>query len=193
MNNNDTVTVFDMVQNIERIYGNATESDVFEGTHWYDSAREFASELAVRYMSSVDVVACIIAAHSMNASWSANMKRTVNHLQGNPSGLGAAITMANNAIALAANGGDPFDAIVGPKINPFARNVAGDLSYVATDRWAQRAAFNSLDDKTNNRWINRKGMRDNMINAYKLVAQRHDLEPAVLQAIVWVVVRGSAD
>lgn len=187
-------TVATMVENILTIHANATETDVYEGTHWYNSAHQFAQYLASTYNVSIDVAACVIAAHSMNASWKANQTRAINQLSGNPTGLGAAITMGERAtlwreLELTT----AFDAIVGPKINPFARNIAGDLFYVATDRWAQRAAFNSLDDKANNNAINRKGVRTAMINAYQLAAGRVGLEPAVMQAIVWVVVRGSAE
>jgi hypothetical protein len=192
--NNDGMPDFrEMVENIMTLWQNSTDVEVFEGTHWYDSAREFASDLAIRYATNVKVVACIIAAHSMNASWKVNMQRTVSQLQGSPVGLSASITMANNAIANNANGLDPFDAVIGPKVNPFARCVAGDLTAVATDRWAQRAAFDTLDDKTCNRWISRNGVRDTMIAAYKRAAEIAGVEPAVMQAIVWVVVRGYAD
>jgi hypothetical protein len=189
-----------MVANILNLYAAADDVAVFEGTHWYDQARTFASTIAERYSVTTDVAACVIAAHSMNASWKANMTRAVNQLSGSPTGLTAAIRMAHEAMTWdTVAAGDipaydsPFDAIVGPKINPFARCVAGDLNAVATDRWAQRAAFDTLDDKKATRWIKRNGMRDNMIEAYALAAGSVGIAPAVMQAIVWVVVRGSAD
>lgn len=188
-----TITVAEMVENILAVFENATETDVYEGTHWYDSARQFAEYLGQKYGTSTDVAACVLAAHSKNARWAENMRRAELQLAGTPTGFKSAIVMSNAAIDYGVSGLDPFQAITGPKINPFARNVAGDLFYVATDRWAQRAAFSSFDDKRNTAWINRKGMRDNMIAAYQLAAGRVGLEPAVMQAIVWVVIRGSAD
>lgn len=183
-----------MVQNILNLFHAADDVAIFEGTHWYDTARAFAAQLAERFSTTTDVAACVIAAHSMNASWKANMTRAVNHLSGNPTGLTAAITMGDNAIdAWLFETGSPFDAIVGPKVNPFARCVAGDLNAVATDRWAQRAAFDTLDDKKMARWINRNGVRDNMIDAYTKAAAEVGVPPAVMQAIVWVVIRGYAD
>lgn len=183
-----------MVQNILVLFRAADEVAIFEGTHWYDQARLFATDLASRYGTTVDVAASVIAAHSMNASWKANMTRAENHLAGTPSGLTAAITMGDNAIdAWLFEKGSPLDMVVGPKVNPFARAVAGDLNAVATDRWAQRAAFDTLDDGKANRWIGRKGVRQNMIDAYTKAAAEAGVPPAVMQAIVWVVVRGAAD
>jgi hypothetical protein len=183
-----------MVQNILVLYRAADDVAVFDGTHWYDQARLFATDLAERYSTTVEVAASVIAAHSMNASWKVNMTRAVNHLSGKPTGLPAAITMGDNAIdAWLFETGNPLDQVVGPKVNPFARAVAGDLSAVATDRWAQRAAFDTLDDSKANRWIGRKGVRQNMIDAYTKAAAEAGVAPAVMQAIVWVVVRGYAD
>ena len=186
-------SVSTMVANILRYYGMADETQRFEGLHWYDSARVLASNLAARHGVSLAAVAAVIAAHSMNASWSVNVRRAESQLAGKPVGLSAAILMARNAIDADAVGLDPLAMVIGPKINPFARCVAGDLTAVATDRWAQRAAFDSLDDKVNNRFIGRKGMRDNMIHAYTIAAHEAGIEPAVMQAIVWVVIRGKAD
>jgi hypothetical protein len=124
------------------------------------------------------------------------MKRAEMHLAGKPFGLSRAIAMADNAIGKGfgyKDNPDPFAAIVGPKINPFARCVAGDLTAVATDRWAQRAAFDTLDDKKMSRWINRNGVRDTMIQAYTKAAESVGIPPAVMQAIMWVVVRGDAE
>lgn len=192
--NDANPTTDEMVANILNLYTAADDVAIFEGTHWYDSARTFAQTIAERYGVTTDVASCVIAAHSMNASWKANMTRAINHLAGNPTGLTKAIAMADNAIAADFKGtGDPFDAIVGPKINPFARCVAGDLTAVATDRWAQRAAFDTLDDRKMARWIKRDGVRDNMIQAYTIAAESVGIMPAVMQAIVWCVVRGSAD
>lgn len=195
-----TPDVRTMIDNILSLYFAADEVQIYEGTHWYDSARLFAADLAQKHGVTTEVAACVIAAHSMNASWKANMKRAINHLSGMPTGLTAAIEMSDAAIhyghRLALSGGDPslvFDAIVGPKINPFARCVAGDLTAVATDRWAQRAAFDTLDDKKSTRWIRRNGVREDMIRAYEQAAKSVGIAPAVMQAIVWVVVRGDAN
>lgn len=175
--------------NIRASYDRATLEEHSAGEHWYDSARELAGYLAARYWTTVPVAAVAIAAHSRNARWDVNVARAESQLAGRPTGLGAAIRETAAAMA------DPDNAlsyVTGPKLRPFAHNVAGDLSMVATDRWAQRAGFATRDDKVCDRLIARKGTRDAMILAYCKVAADVGLEPAVLQAIVWVQIRGSA-
>lgn len=178
-----------MMRNIRASYDAATIEERSAGLHWYDSARELAGYLGAKYWVGVEVAAAAIAAHSRNASWSTNIARAEAQLAGKPFGLGVAIRETAAAMADPTNA---LDYVKGPKINPFAHNIAGDLSMVATDRWAQRAAFGTRDDRVCERLIARKGVRDTVILAYCKVAADVGLEPAVLQAIVWVQIRGSA-
>ena len=124
----------------------------------------------------------MIASHSRNVSWEQNIARAEAQLAGRPFGMGDAIRESAAAMA------DPENALSypsGPKISPFAHCIAGDLSRVATDRWAQRAVF-GMDDAVCERLINRKGVRDMLIDAYCKVAADVGLAPAELQAVVWV-------
>lgn len=184
-----TPTIETLMTNIRSSFDAATLEERSAGMHWYDSARELAGYLGAKHWVGVEVAAAVIAAHSMNASWSVNVARAEAQLAGRPVGLGAAIRMGAAAMA------DPQNAlahVVGPKLHPFACNIAGDLTMVATDRWAQRAGFGSSDDKVCDRFIGRKGVRDTLILAYQKVAADVGLEPAELQAVVWVQVRGGA-
>lgn len=175
--------------NIRASFDAATIEERSAGVHWYDAARELAGHLAAQYRVTVPVAAAAIAAHSMNASWQVNVARAASQLAGYPCGLGAAIRMTAAAMA---NPDNALSHVVGPKLHPFACNIAGDLTMVATDRWAQRAAFATLDDAVCDRLIARKGVRDTVILAYQKVAAEVGLAPAELQAVVWVQVRGSA-
>lgn len=177
-----------MQRKIRAHYDAATLEERSAGLHWYDSARDLAGYLGAKYWVNVEVAAVAIAAHSRNARWEENVNRATAQLAGNPYGFGNAIRETAAAMA------DPENAlsyVTGPKLRPFAHNIAGDLSMVATDRWAQRAVF-GMDDDRCERLINRKGVRDMLIDAYCKTAADVGLEPAVLQAIVWVKVRGGA-
>jgi hypothetical protein len=183
-----TPSLATMKRKIRASYDAATLEERSAGLHWYDSARDLAGYLAARYWTTVPVAAAVIAAHSQNATWSVNVARAEAQLAGRPVGLGTAIRMGAAAMA------DPdhaLDHVKGPKIHPFACCIAGDLDQVATDRWAQRAVF-GMDDRVCERLIARKGVRDTLILAYQKVAADVGMAPAELQAIVWVVVRGSA-
>jgi hypothetical protein len=184
-----TPTLDAMMANIRASYDAATLEERSAGEHWYDSANHLAGYLGAKYWVGIEVAAAVIAAHSANASWESNIARAEAQLAGRPFGLGAAIRMGAAAMA------DPENAlshVVGPKLNPFAHCIAGDLTRVATDRWAQRAGFATRDDKLCARLIDRIGVRDSLIDAYSKVAADVGLQPAVLQAIVWVQVRGGA-
>lgn len=183
-------SVDEMATNILRLYSNANTEQRFQGETWYDVARTYCVGLSSRYGVTLDVAACVLAVYSQNQSWKGNMTLTEAHLAGAPRGLKRAIAMSQ---AVLDNPHDPFTYVVGPKINPFARCVAGDLTAVATDRWAQRAAFDTVDDKLMRNLIQRKGVRDDMIAAYTKAAASVGIPPAVMQAIVWVVIRGYHD
>jgi hypothetical protein len=183
-------TVATMKRRMLALYAAASPETVAAGTCWYDEAHAFALTLAERYQVTVQQAACVIAAHSMNASWKMNVRRAEAHLAGEPWGLGAAKAMAAAALA---NPDDPFRFIVGAKIHPFAHNVAGDLSMVATDRWMQRAGFNTDSDQVCAKLIGRNGVRAKLIEAIAKAAADIGIAPAILQAIIWVHVRGSAD
>lgn len=187
---NATPSLDTIMANIRTSFDAATLEERSAGLHWYDSARELAGYLGARYWVAPTVAAAVIAAHSANASWSVNVARAHAQLAGYPVGLGAAIRMSAAAMADPENA---LDYVIGPKLHPFACNIAGDLSVVATDRWAQRAGFNSFDDALCRRLIERKGVRDTLILAYQKTAADVGLEPAVLQAIVWVQTRGRAE
>lgn len=178
-----------LMANIRARFDAATLEERSAGLHWYDAARELAGQLATRFHVTVPVAAAAIASHSRNASWKVNVARAAAQLAGYPSGLGEAI---REVAAAMADPDNALDYVVGPKINPFAHNIVGNLDMVATDRWAQRAAFATMDIKECSRLINRKGMRDTMILAYQKVAADVGLAPAEVQAIVWVQIRGSA-
>lgn len=182
-------TIDEMTGRILGLYQDSSEETRFLGATWYDEARAFAHALADRHGVTMQVAACVLAAHSMNAKWWQNKVRAEKQLCGHPAGLGHAIRMAAAAIA---NPADPFRFIVGPKLNPFAHNIAGDESFVATDRWAQRAGFGTDEQVVCERFIRRGGVRDDLIAAYGKAAAEVGVTPAVMQAIVWVHVRGSA-
>jgi hypothetical protein len=184
-----TPTLRTMMRRIRASHDAATLEERSAGLGWYHSAQQLARYLADRYQTTVPVAAAVIAAHSQNAHWRVNVARAEAQLAGRPTGLGRAIAMGARAIADPENA---LDYVVGPKIHPFACNIAGDLSVVATDRWAQRAGFGTRDDRVCDRLIERKGVRDTLILAYGKVAADVGLPPAVLQAIVWVQTRGSA-
>lgn len=160
----------------------ATLAQAAEAGAWYANANSFARELSVSSGLSVEVTASVIAAFSPRCPWSRNLFLASEFLAGNPVGaLGASIRNAEYAVVAG------FDALKGRKTNAFARNIAGDLSVVTIDTWMIKAA--GLDSSKS---LNKTTYTE-LSDSTKIAAEVYDLKPAVAQALIWIIVRGSAD
>lgn len=157
---------------------------------WYANARAAARRLAREHGTTVSVAAGVIAALSPRCPWGRNViaadiilgaARRGDDL---PSvGLKA---NARKAFAIASGAGRPLDILRGPKVRSFYRNILGDVDAVTVDVWAARAA--GVDSKAR-----LDGRRyDHIADAYRYAARIVGVAPAVLQAIVWVSIRGTA-
>ncbi len=133
--------------------------------------------------------------------------------------LGMSINIARNVYAQASNGTIDYDNIVKDKgnfkIRSFTCNVQDecthDIECVTVDRWAHRIATNFGDckriegctfNKRNNQYVNGKhscghvptGTEYHAIAAcYRTVAREFNENARTLQAITWVVVRGTGE
>jgi hypothetical protein len=87
--------------------------------------------------------------------------------------------MAQNAMSYG------FDALKGQKTNAFARAIAGDTDAVVIDVWMMRAAGMPTDspNKTQYREVS---------EAVRNVAAEFGITPRTAQALIWIIVRGSA-
>jgi hypothetical protein len=90
------------------------------------------------------------------------------------------MVMANNAIAFG------YDALKGLKTNAFARAIAGDEQAVVIDVWMLRAV--GIEKKTPN-----QSQYNDLANAVKKVAFDYGMTPRAMQALIWIMIRGSAE
>jgi hypothetical protein len=88
--------------------------------------------------------------------------------------------MANNALTLG------FDALKGLKTNAFAKAIAGDEQAVVIDVWMLRAV--GIEKKTPG-----QTQYNSLVEAVKKVAFDNGMTPRATQALIWIVVRGSAE
>ena len=152
-----------------------------QGCTWYDEANAYAEQLAATYRVSLEVACAVISAFSPRTPWKRNKKLAALFLEGNPTpGLQRNREAAEKATVMA------FDALTGQKTNAFARNIYGDDSVVTLDVWMARAAGLDPDKK-----ITPKKYRE-LSRAVINLARRHKVSPPAMQAIIWIVVRGSA-
>lgn len=162
----------------------ATEADLRAARAWYADARAFADSLSViRPDWSLQVSASVVSAFSPRVTWAHNKAKALQYAQGiTPKGLRSHVAAADRCVV------EGFNGLRGPKTNAFARAIAGDADAVVVDVWMCRAAGLGKDAPTATEY---RAIAD----AVRAVAGTPTvcMEPATLQALLWIIVRGKAD
>lgn len=158
---------------------------------WYRLAGSTAGRLGRRYGVSKSTAAGVIAALSPLQTWKGNVGAAERILSARASGAASApkVGLGRN-VAKAwriAQGERPLSVLSGPKVRRFYRNIMGDLSAVTVDRWAARAC--GVPDTYPSTDARYRACEDAYRRAAALLG---GIEPAELQAIVWVAIRGAA-
>jgi len=162
----------------------ATHADLAAARAWYADARTFAESLQViRPDWSLQVAASVVSAFSPRVTWAHNKVKALEYAQGiRPRGLASHNDAADRCVVMGFNG------LRGPKTNAFARAIAGDDNAVVIDVWMCRAAGLGKDapNATEYRAI---------ADAIRTLAATPTvcMDPATLQALLWIIVRGKAD
>ena len=175
----DTPTVT-AVDSFRSLVMQATLGQVEQASVWYLEAQEVAEDVAEIMGTSLEVGASIVSAFSPRERWSSNVAKAYAFANGKPvSGLSNNLRMAENAKA---NG---FDALKGQKTNAFARAIAGDTEAVVIDVWMMRAAGMETDSPN-------KSQYNMLCDSVREVANEFGITPRTAQALIWIIVRGSA-
>lgn len=182
-----------MVQNILATYRSATPAQVEAGTLWYAQALEWAETLATGTPYSVAQCAGVIAALSPKQEWAINKRAALNCVQAHS--RGEALPACHYPIQVdkaqrILDGALPLDVLHGPKERSFYGNIMGDASCITVDRWAFRTATGvSLGD-------NAGGISTSaypiLAAAWNEAARILGVSRHIVQAVCWVVERGSA-
>lgn len=158
----------------------ATLGQTEAASTWYYEAQEVAEDVAEILGVDLERGASIVSAFSPRERWSSNVAKAYAFANGKPvTGLSNNLRMAEAAKV------DGFDALKGQKTNAFARAIAGDPNAIVIDVWMMRAAMAHGDspNKTQYREIS---------EAVAIVAAEFGLTPRTAQALIWIIVRGSA-
>jgi len=160
---------------------NATFGQVEQASKWYMDAERVAAEVARNLDSTLEVGATVVSAFSPRERWTNNVTKAISFSLGNNiPGFKNNMVMANNAIAFG------YDALKGLKTNAFARAIAGDEQAVVIDVWMLRAV--GIEKKTPN-----QSTYNELANAVKKVAFDFGMTPRAMQALIWIMIRGSAE
>lgn len=177
-----------VVKRILRVFNKATAADMAAGTTWYMSAQELVEYLAASSKYTVPQVAAAMAHLSPRLRWKQNVDSiTMLVLTGKlPAYIMAGPGRRARKALEAANPEATFGKRALKTLN-FSRNVSGCEQSVTVDVWAAKVA--GISEKQ----LKLVGVYDAVAHAYRLAAKRVGLTPAQLQAVVWVVIRGSAE
>lgn len=183
-----------MVANILRVWHSATDTQREQGTHWYNEARDYAETMAAGSPYSVEQCAGVIAALSPQQDWAMNKRIALRcitaHAAGEP--IPSVHYAVQCAKVLRILEGEYAGAILkGPKENAFYNNILGSPEFVTVDRWAFKTATGtSLSE--NGGGISRGAFKV-LAAAYRAAGLALGVTLPTLQAVCWVVERGSAD
>lgn len=162
------------------IANRATPGQIEEATKWYVDAERIAEKVAENLGTTLEVGASVVSAFSPRERWSVNVARAIAWSLGQEvTCLKNNLVMANNALTLG------FKALNGQKTNAFAKAIAGNENAVVIDVWMLRAV--GIEKKSPN-----QSLYNQLAEAVTKVAIEKGLTPRTTQALIWIIVRGSA-
>jgi len=169
------------VETYREIASRATFGQVEQAAKWYLDAERVAEEIARNLNTTLEIASTVLSAFSPRERWARNIKNAIAFSLGQDViALSNNIKMARSAMSLG------FDALNGQKTNAFARAIAGDEQAVVIDVWMLRAV--GIEKKSPS-----KSQYNAMAEAVSKVASELGLTPRTCQALIWIVVRGSAN
>jgi hypothetical protein len=195
------VTTRTMTRRILAWYDKATPEQIAAGAAWYGDGYRTIVNMAASTGQDVEHVAIAVALLSPQTRWSANVDAAWALLtfdERMPAMLWANFDRARQSLTMA----DPWEAFgpTAPKTRSFARNLLGDTDAVTIDVWAARAALQGMRykfrdgmEQENAKILKRAGVYSQISDAYRAAARQRGITAPAMQAIVWTVIRRSAD
>lgn len=174
------------LMNYRQIAQSATPSQIVQAMTWYNDAQSVAEEISFiltdrGYNVDIETCAAIVSAFSPRQRWSVNVRHAIEFANGEtPKTLGNNVRMAQSAIH------EGIRALKGQKTNAFARAIAGDMDAITIDVWMLKAA--GLDRNDTNKTIYAE-----LSEAVRIVADEFAMSARDMQALIWIVFRGSAE
>lgn len=183
------------VRNILAVWNDRNEEQEKDGREWYPAMARIMREHAKVKRLSVNQVAGVYAATSINTGWSQNLTlaaRALEHGRLDGGTLGMVCEKVNAILGLATGAPLRIDAILSAdaksmKIKNFWRNLSGNYAAVTVDRWARRIATGDYASKS----VPKGAEYLDIAAAYVEVARIVGETPATVQAVTWCVARGT--
>ena len=158
----------------------STFGQVEQAAVWYMEAEKVAEEVAENLDTTLEVGASVVSAFSPRERWTSNVAKAIAFSLGEKvTGLSNNLKMAQGSLTLG------FDALKGQKTNAFARAIAGDENAIVIDVWMMRAAGMEKDSPNKTEYAE-------LSEAVRRIAEKFAMTPRTAQALIWILVRGSA-
>ena len=173
---------------LRALWAAATPEDLDAGMTWYPDMNEWCIRLSVIHGVSVDQVAALAAIYSPRKQWDVAKAVTERMLNGDPpSTFGRDMRKAERIMA----GEDPMMVVSGNKVTSFYHNLLLHLRWVTIDTWAfGQVTGKEYSKNGNHHLLERAGIYETYSMCFRTVARDVGLEPATLQAVLWVAARG---
>jgi hypothetical protein len=175
-------------RNILSVIKSASLSQTREGMEWYVEANAIATDINP---ANPDCAAGVIAALSPMQRWEVNVRNARLAFENGYAG-GTFFRNAIKADRIMA-GKDWRDVLKGHKVRNFAALISNpaDFNSVCIDRHAFDIAVGRVTDDSSRKILERVGVYDKFVQAYKNAAESLDILPWQVQAITWVAWRAS--
>ena len=182
------LTVRGTVNTIVNAFNQASPEQIIDGMIWYGTAENIVYVLSEVSQYTVDQVAAAMAQLSPRLRWHQNVE-AIEHLV--ITGKAPRYVMSGPAkrAGRALTAAEPMDTFGkhAKKTKSFAANIMGYENAVTVDVWIARLV--NVDE----RQLKLAGVYEAIAHCFRLAAKRiGGITPAQLQAVVWIVVRGSA-
>lgn len=179
------------VRRLREEWADADEQSLTIGADWYPTEHAWTMHLASKHDHTTEQVAAIAASLSPRVTWHRAKVLTELILEGHDiSGmaLGRPVRKAEQVLA----GLDPRTVVSGHKVTSFYHNLLGEYEWVTIDTHS----FGQVSGRDYNdggaHFLERSGVYLAYTECFRTVARDVGLQPATLQAILWVAKRGRA-
>lgn len=171
-------------------------SIVNAGVVWYRDANKLCKDIASKTGLKFTTVAGVIAVLSPNQNWQVQQKYTLRFIQDiqkgtyyKSTGYGYFTNRLKAVNMILSDTVKPY--LRGAKVEAFYNNITGNLNTVTLDIWAIRIALNdlTLPKKDSGLYMRNNALRDEIYKAYLLASSELNYKPAILQSLVWHIVR----
>jgi len=177
----EKVIIMSLIQTFRSYIQDATPGQIETAAKWYLDAERVAEKVAENLDIPLENGASVVSSFSPRERWTTNVAKAIAFSLGEEvTGLSNNLKMAQMSLAYG------FEALKGRKTNAFARAIAGDEQAVVVDVWMMRASGIGVDNPN-------KTQYNEISEAITTVANEFGLTPRTTQALIWIMVRGSAD